>query len=107
MGSQIVSRDNSKQQGVVVSVDNSSSANIAQCALEISKLDFVTVMQTRSMNLIQDNASISDSEWLRLLSAELQLIADLSYSDIVLWRPNRAGIKASDCARNYSEGSGI
>lgn len=59
-------------------------------------------MQTRAIAKIQDNAVISDSEWLRLLTAELQLLADLSYSDVVLWRPNRAGIKARAQARPSS-----
>ena len=37
----------------------------------------------------QTELSEGDHHWLRLLVAEWQLLADLSFSDLVLWVPDR------------------
>ena len=37
----------------------------------------------------QTELSDADHHWLRLLVAEWQLLADLSFSDLVLWVPDR------------------
>ena len=35
--------------------------------------------------------SDEDLEWLSMLLADWQIIADLSFADLVLWLPDRAG----------------
>ena len=44
-------------------------------------------------DLVHEHAALSDAdiEWLHLLIAEGQLLADLAFADIVLWVPTTSG----------------
>ena len=48
-----------------------------------------------------------DAEWLHLLVEDWHLLADLSFSDLVLWLPREGGWVAAAHTRRRSPGRGI
>ncbi|WP_309709511.1 histidine kinase N-terminal domain-containing protein, partial [Pseudolysinimonas sp.] len=48
-------------------------------------------MATLSELMLSQHRSATDVEWLHLLVADGQLLADLAFADIVLWVPSADG----------------
>ncbi|MEO8529398.1 MAG: histidine kinase N-terminal domain-containing protein, partial [Pseudolysinimonas sp.] len=48
-------------------------------------------MSTLSELMLAQHRSAADVEWLHLLVADGQLLADLAFADIVLWVPSADG----------------